>query len=311
MNLTPQDASGRPAPARTALAWAKMLFTPVAFAFLAYFAWQARDVLLTVVSETSLPFLGLAAIIWSLNQLLTPVLAVFVLGACGSEVTWWQAFSTHARRLPARYAPGGIWHTVGRVMDYHEQGVRPRHLAAFVLLENGLAAAVALAIGGAVVFITRGQDALGIIAGLSSLGGLTALPVVWLVLNARILQRPDRLSLPAYSLGIGVMAVVWVGAAIAFLLYLNAFPSSTEGHSQVEIGGIYLFSWGIGFLSIFAPQGIGVFELVASELLKGGIGFMGLAALIGGFRAVILVADLTVWGAYQALRPWFEGAATR
>jgi hypothetical protein len=67
------------------------------------------------------------------------------------------------------------------------------------------------------------------------------------------------------------------------------------------MGGIYLFSWGVGFLSIFAPQGLGVFELVASELLKGSIGFMGLAALIGGFRAVVLVADLVVWCAYQAL----------
>jgi hypothetical protein len=120
--------------------------------------------------------------------------------------------------------------------------------------------------------------------------------------------------LPAYASAIGVVAVFWVGAAISFLLYLNAFPSSTGGYSQVEMGGIYLFSWGVGFLSIFAPQGLGVFEVVASELLTGNIGFMELAALIGGFRVVVLVADLAVWCAYQALRPWFEkepGTATR
>ncbi len=314
MNPPRRDGLGRPALARTVLGWAKALFTPVALAFLAYFAWQARDVLIAVVGEASLPLLGLAAIVWGLLHLLSPVLAVFVLGACGSHVTWWQAFSTHAARLPARYAPGGIWHTVGRVMDYHQRGVRPRHLAAFVLLENGLAAAVTLAIGGAVVFVTRGPDTLGVIAALSSLGGVLALPIIWIVLNARILRRPDHFSLSAYASAIGVVAIFWVGAAIAFLLYLNAFPSSTGGYSQVEMGGIYLFSWGVGFLSVFAPQGLGVFELVASELLKGSIGFMGLAALIGGFRVVVLVADLFVWCAYQALRAWFEdepGAATR
>ena len=313
VNLPRPDESDRPALARTVLGWAKALFTPVSFAFLAYFAWQARDVLVTVVSEASLPLVGLATIVWALLHLLSPVLAVFVLGACGSDISWWQAFSTHAARLPARYAPGGIWHTVGRVMDYHQRGVRPRHLAVFVLIENGLAAAVTLAVGGAVVFVTRGPDALGVIAALSSLGGMVALPIIWIVLNARILQRPDHLSLPAYASGIGVVTIFWLGATVAFLLYLNAFPSSTGEHSQVEMGGIYLFSWGVGFLSIFAPQGLGVFELVASELLKGSIGFMGLAALIGGFRAVVLVADLVVWCAYQALRPWFEdepGAAT-
>jgi glycosyltransferase 2 family protein len=307
VNPPQRDGSDRPALVRTVLGWTKALFTPVAFAFLAYFAWQGRDVLVTVVGEASLPLLGLAAIVWSLLHLLSPMLAVFVLGACGSDVTWWRAFSIHAARLPARYAPGGIWHTVGRVMDYHRRGVQPRHLAAFVLLENGLAAAVTLAVGGAVVFVTRGADTLGVIAALSSLGGVVALPIIRIVLNARILRRPDHLSLSAYASGIGVVAIFWVGAAIAFLLYLNAFPSSTEGRSQVEMGGIYLFSWGVGFLSIFAPQGLGVFEVVAGELLKGNIGFMELAALMGGFRVVILVADLVVWCAYQALRPWFEG----
>ncbi len=314
MNPPRRAGSDRPALVRTVLGWAKALFTPVAFAFLAYFAWQGRDVLVTVLGEASLPLLGLAAIVWSLLHLLSPVFAVFVLGACGSEVAWWQAFSTHAARLPARYAPGGIWHTVGRIMDYHQRGVRPRHLAAFVLLENGLAAAVTLAVGGAIVFVTRGPDTLGVIAALSSLGGVVALPILRILLNARILRRPDHLSLSAYASGVGVVAIFWVGATIAFLLYLNAFPSSTGGNSQVEMGGIYLFSWGVGFLSIFAPQGLGVFELVASELLEGSIGFMELAALIGGFRVVVLVADLIVWCAYQALRPWFEeepGAATR
>ena len=92
------------------------------------------------------------------------------------------------------------------------------------------------------------------------------------------------------------------GATLAFLLYLNAFPASTGDFSSVEMGGIYLFSWGIGFVSIFAPQGIGVFEFVASELMGGPIGFMGLAALIAGFRVVVLAADVVVWLIYQAMR---------
>jgi len=306
VNPLRRDGLNWRAPARTVLRWAKALFTPVAFACLAYFAWQARADLATLAGEASLPLLALAAIVWGLLHLLSPALAVFVLRACGSQVTWWQAFSTHAARLPARYVPGGIWHTVGRVIDHHQRGVRPRHLAAFVVLENGLAAAVTLAVGGAVVFVTRGPDTLGLIAALTGLGGVIALPVIRVVLNARILRQPDQLSASAYASGIGVVVMFWVGATIAFLLYLNAFPSSTGGRSQIEMGGIYLFSWGVGFLSIFAPQGLGVFELVASELLKGGMGFMGLAALIGGFRLVVLAADLAVWCAYQALRPWIE-----
>jgi hypothetical protein len=278
----------------------KLIFTPVAFIFLLYFAWQSKDELADLVRDASILYLCLAAIVWGLLHALSPVLSVVVFKACGSDVSWRQAFSIHAARLPARYLPGGIWHTVGRVMDYREQGVAPRHLSVFVLLENGLAAAVTLTVGGAIVFALRGTDPLGSVAGLSSLAGVVALPAIVYAINSRVLQQPDKLSPGSYLNSVAVVAVFWIGATIAFLLYLNAFPASRGAYSLIEMGGIYLFSWGVGFVSIFAPQGIGVFELVASELMDGPIGFMGLAALIAGFRVVVLVADIAVWLIYVA-----------
>lgn len=280
----------------------KLLFTPVAFAFLLYFAWQSRDEVGELIRNASPAYLCIATIIWGLLHALSPVLAVVVLNACGSKVSWRQAFTTHAARLPARYLPGGIWHTVGRVMDYREQGVAARHLSAFVILENGLAAAVTLAIGGAIVFILRGSESLGAIAGLASIASIIAWPAIGLLLNARVLQRPDRLSTFDYLKSTLVVIVFWGGATLAFLLYLHAFPGSTGAYSDMDMGGIYLFSWGVGFISIFAPQGIGVFEVVASELMSGPIGFMGLAALIAGFRVLVLVADIIVWLIFQATR---------
>jgi glycosyltransferase 2 family protein len=280
----------------------KLLFTPLAFAFLLYFAWQSKDELMQLISSASLLYLCLAAIVWGLSHALSPVLAVVVFEACGSKVSWKQAFATHAARLPARYLPGGIWHTVGRVMDYREQGVKSRHLTAFVILENGLAAAVTLAVGGAIVFSTRGMDPLGSIAGLASVAGFVAVPAIGFLTNSRVLQSPDRLSVVAYSKSTAAILLFWAGATLAFLLYLSAFPSTALEYSYIEMAGIYLFSWGVGFIAVFAPQGIGVFELVASELMAGPIGFMGLAALIAGFRVVVLVADVLVWFVYQAMR---------
>lgn len=280
----------------------KLLFTPVAFAFLVYFAWQSRAELAELISNASLVHLGLAAIVWALLHALSPVFAVVVFAAFGSEVSWRQAFTTHAARLPARYLPGGVWHTVGRVMDYREQGVAARHLSAFVLLENGLAAAITLAVGGAIVFSMRGADTVGLIAAAASLAGIVALPLMALAINSRVLQRPDRMPVAAMFKSAAIMGVFWLGATAAFLFYLTAFPASTGDYSLFEMAGIYLFSWGVGFVSIFAPQGIGVFEVVASELMDGPIGLMGLAALIAGFRVVVLVADVAVWLIYQATR---------
>lgn len=279
--------------------WTKMLFTPVAIAFLLYFCWQARDTLGELLRQASWPMLLIAATIWALLHLLIPMLAVTVLGGCGSSVSWRQAFATHASRLPARYVPGGVWHTVGRVMDYHEQGVKPRHLTAFVVLENGLAVAFTLAVGGAILFALRGGNTVGTVAGLTSVAAITGLVAMYFVVNKKVLQAPDALPAGHYLVSLLITAAFWAGATAAFLAYLHAFPVATGDYTNVEMGGIYLFSWGIGFAAVFAPQGIGVFELVASELMRGPIGLMGLAALIAGFRVVVGVADLVVWSLYQ------------
>jgi hypothetical protein len=64
----------------------------------------------------------------------------------------------------------------------------------------------------------------------------------------------------------------------------------------LDVAGAYLFSWGIGYISLFAPQGIGVFEAVAGNMLVTPMSFGEMAALIAGFRIISLVADGVVWG---------------
>jgi hypothetical protein len=288
--------------AKNLIRWAKTAFTPVAMAFLAYFCWQARDTLGELLRQASWSMLIVAVFLWALLHLLTPFTAVAVLNGSGARVSWRLAFATHASRLPARYVPGGVWHTVGRIMDYHEQGVRPRHLTAFVVLENGLGAAFTLAIGGAIVVALRSGDAVGSIAGFICGAALIGLLAMYFIVNKKVLQEPDKLSAGSYLSALLITAAFWIGATVVFLIYLHAFPAATGDYSNIEMGGIYLFSWGIGFAAIFAPQGIGVFEIVASELLGGPIGLMGLAALIAGFRVIVAVADLIVWSLYQVLR---------
>lgn len=279
----------------------KLMFTPIALAFLVYFAWRSRTELSNLLDNALLLNLCLAAVVWALLHALSPLFAVAAFGACGARIDRKTAFSIHIARLPARYLPGGIWHTVGRVMDYRQQGIAKRQISAFVALENGMALSLTLALGGAILYSFRGTDSLGIIAGFASIAGVIGLPVILVILNSRVLDETNRISAFAYLKCALLMLVFWGGAAAAFLCYLSAFPAATGSYGAIEMAGIYLFSWGVGFLAIFAPQGIGVFEFVASELMVTPIGFMGLAALIAGFRLVVLMADIIVWLLYSTI----------
>ena len=63
-----------------------------------------------------------------------------------------------------------------------------------------------------------------------------------------------------------------------------------------------MLAWVTGFVSIFAPQGIGVFESVAGVFLQGALTFAGAAVLAAGFRVAILGADMLGYGALLAVR---------
>ena len=103
-----------------------------------------------------------AIFVWAPLHALAPILALALFKPAGVDISYRAAFLIHANRIPARYLPGGIWHTVGRVMDYHELGAPPRLLTAYVCVEHVLAVGVALVPGGLVVFSMRGWDAWGV-----------------------------------------------------------------------------------------------------------------------------------------------------
>jgi hypothetical protein len=294
--LTPTSSS-------TVLKWAKRIFTPLALGFLIYFGWQSRAILATVLANAQPYFLILAVLLFIMVHFVAPASVVMILKACGSSISYEFALKTHINRLPARYLPGGIWHTVGRTMDFYQHGIKPVHLTAFVLLENIFSVGVAFILGGGCVWYFRGitdiWGKIALVGGICSVLGLSLAPSI---LNWQVL-KVYRIRYRFYLQTIGIYIPIWFLMALAFIAYLSAFPLTLEERSMLEVGGTYIFSWGIGFIAIFAPQGIGVFEVVAGNMLTASLSLGGIATLIAGFRVVALIADITIWG---LSRFWLE-----
>ena len=279
-----------------AIGYLKLAFTPIAVTFLLYFGWQSRETLLTVIRDAQPLYLASAFLAWIVLHFVAPVLATLILNACGSPVTYRFSFKTHAGRLPARYLPGGIWHTVGRMVDFHGEGIKPSHLTVLVFLEIMLPAAVTLTYGGLFVLYARGFVGWGQVAAFGPLGGILALVVSYLFLNRQTFRSARPMPLGTYIKCIAVVSFFWLIATTSFISYLTAFPTAMGASPLLDVAGAYLFSWGIGYISLFAPQGIGVFEAVAGNMLVTPMSFGEMAALIAGFRIISLVADGVVWG---------------
>ncbi|OQW91559.1 MAG: hypothetical protein BWK79_16575, partial [Beggiatoa sp. IS2] len=126
-------------------------------------------------------------------------------------------------------------------------------------------------------------------------GAMIGLILTPLVINRWILNPMTHLSYRHYLNCIAIFIIAWLVATVAFICYLSAFPSVIAATSTLEVAGIYLFSWAVGFVIIFAPQGIGVFELVAAHTLTAPVSLGSIAVLIAGFSIITLIADAIVW----------------
>ena len=97
---------------------AKRIFLPIALAFLAYFAWQSRELLVELIRSAQLLKLAVAVLVWMLMYATAPLLSMLVFRAREVPLSYKTAARIHITNLPARYLPGGIWHTVGRIAGF-------------------------------------------------------------------------------------------------------------------------------------------------------------------------------------------------
>lgn len=274
----------------------KWLFTPVALIFLLMAIWHSRIIIRDTLEHCLLLYLELAVLTWSVAHLLSPLFVSTVMNACGGKVGYHQVLDLHLRYLPARYIPGGIWHTVARVGGLHNLGTHPRHLSSFVILENLVALGVTLSAGGILVGLLQGESVWQPLAYLASAISMIILVLCPLLVNRLILRTAGSISYMDYIKAVILSVIFWSFATTSFLFYVFALSISFDLTVWLEIAGAYLFSWGLGFIAIFAPQGVGVFEVVAAKTMPmTNMPFSALVALLAGFRLVVLLADVLVW----------------
>ena len=279
----------------------KLLFTPLAIAFLCFFFWQSRVELSITFQQANLIWLTSSVALWMLLHFISPLFTIIVFSGCSLSLNYFKAFWIHSKRLPAKYLPGGIWHTVARAADYHQHGFEPRYVGSYLLIENLIIAAITLAIGGSLV-ISLLNDSLWVsIVAMLIFGSLCVILLLPLLINKHILPiQVTLLKLPYFS-GVFCLLIYWIIAAGAFICFLQAFPAINLIGSYLITGGVYIFSWGIGFITIFAPQGIGISEFITEKLLKTNISSSHFIALLASFRVIVLIADLTTYGLSKIL----------
>jgi hypothetical protein len=260
---------------------------------------------LTELLTVEHPALLIAALCTSFGQLaLSASFWVRALSAIGERVAWTAVLRVTARSVPARYVPGSIWYAVSRAGMLRAAGVRLRAVTVTATLEALLTVLVSLALGGTVLALAGRLpgDELAGVAWVAAAAVAASPPVLnralrWLA-RRRGTDAPPPLQWRDLGALVGWMVLFWSLSATTFTLYLHAFGLALPSASVVA--GVFLVAWAVGFLTPFAPQGAGAFEVVFVALL--GVGDpTAVVVVVAGYRALIGVRDAVAfgWGAWR------------
>jgi uncharacterized membrane protein YbhN (UPF0104 family) len=291
----PAPTPARPSRRDTLLTLGRRLYAVAMVGLLIFVLVDKRDDLVRVASGAR-PWVLVAVCVTTFGQLaISSAFWSSALRGWGSPVGWPACFDATLASAPTRYLPGGIWYAVGRVAILRRRGARTSTLSAVAALEMVLVPVVGFALGGLMVAAAAGDAPLtapGLIAAVVVLAAVSSPPAVNLAL--RLLARwrgttHEPLTWALHLRLVGWTVAVWIFQAFNFALYLIAFPNVHVG-GPVEVAGAYMIAWGVGWLAIFAPQGLGVFEATLTTILVGHTA-AGLALVVGGYRAVIAVRD--------------------
>ena len=208
-----------------------------------------------------------------------------------------QMFYINSQMQLAKYLPGGIWHFVGRFGIYCSNGVPPAQASKSILIENFWLVTSALLFGISVTAFSQNQMKFGLMnlpdSYSARVGVIVIILLLWglaLRLGGRLVFRKNIQPLSQIVRLIGVQVAAWLFFGIGFLLILPNFLH-TPYLGGAAIGGFSL-GWVAGYVTLFAPSGLGVREAVLTAVLAGYLTAQGAVVYSAVSRVVWVITEL-------------------
>ncbi|MBL4581555.1 MAG: hypothetical protein JKY29_07035 [Gammaproteobacteria bacterium] len=282
---------------KTTLLWLQRLFLICSIAFLVTVFFQNRTDIASIFTDASYSRLATAILFWVLATLVIPAIAFTILRDKKNSITFRTLLSIHLNRIPSKFLPGGVWQTFARVYDMKSMGITRTDIGLVVIYENSFSiimAAIASTLG---IYLFSSSELYSTLALVLFLSSIATIPL------ALFFRRHSFILSGAAYLQLAIICTIfWVLAASAFYSYMAAIGLVNAQDGVLLTVVNYLFAFVVGFVSIFAPQGIGVFEVVYSELATSELPRTQLIIFVAGFRVLVMLSDMLTWLGYMLIK---------
>lgn len=214
-----------------------------------------------------------------------------------NSITFQTLLSIQLNRIPSKFLPGGVWQILARAYDMNSIGITKTDISQVTIYENSFSIIVAAISSTLGIYLFASSELYSTLALILFLVSIATIPLALFFRRSSFI-----LSAATYAQLTAICTAFWMLAASSFYSYMNAIGMVAAQDDVLLTVVNYLFSYVVGFVSIFAPQGIGVFEVVYSELAATELPRSQLIILVAGFRVLVMLSDMLTWIAYMLIK---------
>ena len=236
-----------------------------------------------------------------------------IVAELGSRVPYCKAFWIVSTSQIAKYVPGGIWYTVGRVYLARTENVKEETGILSVVFETFL-----LMLTNLIIFLIS----VNFITGetyLSPLLSVTFIIMILILLYPPLLNRLLNLGLrllkkPAVELKARYLSILkistfffalWIAQIAGYFFLINSiYP--VEASQLPNLTAAYTLSWITGFIVLFAPGDLGVREGMMTLLLSSILPLPLAIAISFITRVWITIFEVLIFFAGLIIRRWMN-----
>ncbi len=247
------------------------------FIFL-FFLKNHSDILMTVSSIRSL-FIVASFVCILLAKIFLALFMYFVLHSIGRRLSFRKCLYIYSNSQLGKYIPGNIWHFVGKAALYKNEKMSTKEIKEAIVIENIwlLASSFLYGIG---FFLVFGRKALLNYMGSNSITCIIILfliPATYFILRY-LLKINLKMILGSGKLTVKILLVLLlVWTLLGFGFGVLAMSELSQPKTLCLMVAFYALAYSIGFITPFAPAGIGIREGI---LTVGLIAYMPAEAIL-------------------------------
>jgi hypothetical protein len=286
-----------------AVQWSWLVAVVAFCVIMGHHYWDRLDLSQVRTSPTAV---ALSFVLIALGKILVGLSSVRVYSLTVGSDPWFAFLAYHLSQI-GKYIPGSVWQHVSRAYLYQRRGVRASAIASALTKETVWFLISSMAFGAILLLLTRPVlvwDSLSFVmldVNLMITAVITGVFACGIAFICVAVRRSGLISAFVRSIGavdgalIGLLVAMWSVFGVSLFVLIPGVDWTVE-YVLYSIG-LFAVAYGLGFVVIFAPAGLGVREAVLGAGLIYLVDIATAIVIIVLHRLLYLIGDAVFFAA--------------